>query len=174
MPATKYGPRIPPESVAVYLAFHYPKAPMAEMVASLGAPAWKIRRWAEVLQIRRRGLRPPRGIEYITHAAKRAGVFPRTLRRILDWSGVKTSTTHRAPERWVRKSDVDWAVALWAASETIESAAKARCLYPNTLRKWLRAAGKFPRKRFGKRSFRVPTDIIDAVVKANTAKTEFS
>lgn len=164
----KYGPRSPPDSVAVYLALHYPNAAMDAMVAHLGAPAWKVRRWAQFLGIRRRRTASKPGMESVAHSAARSGLYPRTLRRILKWHGVRLMPTHRSGEWLVRKSDVDRAVAAWVASETIESGARSRGIHPNTLRNWLRRAGLMPRRKCGSRTKRVATATIDAIVKANS------
>lgn len=88
----------------------------------------------------------PPGSEYLTAAARRTGYEVQSLRRILAAAGVGLHVAHakkrtrRRPRHYVDRYEVDWAVAAWMETETLNQAAKRHGMNPATLRRWLLAA----------------------------------
>lgn len=83
------------------------------------------------------GLGCPEGMEYLTHAAERAGYATASLRIILRWAGVRIARAASRPDaaprsrrlrgEWVvDPDDVDDAIARWHTTETLEGAARRR------------------------------------------------
>lgn len=113
----------------------------------------------------------PQGWEYLTAAAKRTGYETGGLRPILRWAGVpirfSISRPTTAPRRCciVDPDQVDAAVARWLKTESLTAAARRHGIAAETLERWLRLSGKkLPAKPRAKKRWRVPSDIIDAVV----------
>lgn len=115
----------------------------------------------------------PQGYEYLSAAAKRTGFSTGQLRAILEEAGVGV---HKAISRPMKRTaagrrsfhvvdpfDVDQAVALWGATEVVESAARARGIAGDTLRHWLVKSGHVP-PSVRKARWRVQTEAIDRLV----------
>jgi hypothetical protein len=89
----------------------------------------------------------PRGFESLDAAARRAGVHPRTMRRILRWAGKKIRRKLSEPlprsfhRLMVDQLDVDEAVAAWTRTEPVEAAARRLGIDPVRLRARLRKVG---------------------------------
>lgn len=122
----------------------------------------------------------PDGCEYIEAASRRAGVCPKTLFRILRFAKVKVYKSLSDPaikrkgcyRRWyVDKEDVDDAVAAWTRSESVYVAAVRLGIPDDTLRRWLRDAGKIDGVEHGSRKHqRVESSVIDEVVARHRAE----
>jgi len=121
----------------------------------------------------------PDGWAYITNEAKRTGFEIPTLKNVMEQAGMRVFQSYSmrkpgAKYRWciVQPSDVDYAVTWWCTTETLHGAAVARGVAPDTLKRWLVAAGLTPPKK--KRDiWRIPSKDIDEVIeKRTTAKQD--
>lgn len=81
----------------------------------------------------------------------------------------KTLGRHRAPRRYVDLEEARTALGWWLSTETPQEAARARGLYPGTLRRWLNEAGLVAKVKQGVRQ-RVVTADVDRVVAERTAR----
>jgi hypothetical protein len=112
--------------------------------------------------------------ELLESSATRTGYHKPTLLRILKFS---TVIIHRMQSRsarftgalgrfYVYKEDVDAAVARWLSTEMVKPAARARKVSPPLLMQELKNSGELDEKtmRIGP-TWRVPTDLIDRVIK---------
>jgi hypothetical protein len=148
---------------------------MVEAVASTGHTRVAVYKRAAQLGL---GCGCPVGYEYLTSSARRVGVAPAMLRRILNWAGV---AAHRAlvhatgaasyRHHYVDPALVNAAVADWLKTETPADAARRYGTYPQKVRAWLRAAKGAgvempldPSGPGGRREWRIPSETIDAVV----------
>jgi hypothetical protein len=130
---------------------------------------------------------PGDGMEYLSHAAERAGVADLTMRRILEWAGVEIKRTMSRPH-CIRKSKrrclcvdtvlADQAVEDWLKSEWLESAARARGISAGALATRLGAIGvvrpqgtpwRIP-MRPTSAHWRVPTVLIERAVRVSPQK----
>jgi phage antirepressor YoqD-like protein len=114
----------------------------------------------------------PQGYVSLCDAAERIGYDIKTLRKILDQSGVRihrryTDTRPGKGQRYYRHyveiDDAIDAVAKHSEIETVRAAAIARGIHRNKLQSWLIAEGAIE-KRQGNRPHRIPSEIIDRVV----------
>lgn len=111
----------------------------------------------------------PRGMEYLTAAAKRTGYDVVQLRAILHAAGVRPQRTPARPVQAARHfnvvdpADVDDAVATWCRQETTEEAAARLGLSAETLRRLLIEAGERPPRR-KKSRWRVDSALVDRLV----------
>lgn len=119
------------------------------------------------------GLQP--GYERWTEAAKRTGYCTTQLWRICRWAGVEVHRAmsrpskprgrrkaHASRHHFVDSFELDEAIERWHRTEAVHSAARARGLVGDTLRRWLHDAGLTPPD--SKRHWRVDTEVIDRVV----------
>lgn len=119
------------------------------------------------------GLQP--GYERWTDAAKRTGYCTTQLWRICRWAGVEVhramsrpskprgrSKAHAFRHHFVDSFELDEAIERWHRTEAVHSAARARGLVGDTLRRWLRDEGLPPPT--GKQHWRVETETIERVV----------
>jgi len=114
------------------------------------------------------GLGCPRGYEYLSDAATRAGFATSTLRMILRWAGVHVEKVIRrrvsgtCRRFFVNPERVDDAVAAWLATETPEAASRRLGLAAETIVDRLLVSGlPLPPKPGHKRHWRIPSDTID-------------
>jgi hypothetical protein len=130
---------------------------------------------------RKLGLRlgAPEGMEYLQHAAARAGYTTGQLRRILRAADVTLRCTPSRPDakrhgrglrpfhrfHYVDPIDVDDAVAAWCRQETTEGAARRHGVCGDTIRRLLLAAGHAPPRR-RKAHWRVDPELVDRLVTA--------
>lgn len=118
----------------------------------------------------------PQGWEYFSAACTRTGYGVDQLRRILRKAGMTIRFSMARPSGRPRRhqivdpDQVDAAVERWLKSESLHAAAVRHGITPGTLEHWLRLSGrKLPPKPRGKKRWRIPTEIIDAVVAARRA-----
>jgi hypothetical protein len=115
--------------------------------------------------------------ESIVASARRTGYDPDTLVGMLACFGIgwRRSAGSRGQRlRLVDRRDVDKAIKLWQATETVQGAARTRGLCHETLRDWLKKAGalklRVPGKRNGLGHWRVESSVINAVVAENLSR----
>jgi len=116
----------------------------------------------------------PSGTETLSRASKRTGFSHQLLSKILrannvpSYRAMSTPANPAAPKRaCYDPAQVDAAVIAWEASESVRHAAISRGIPDTMLRAWLRRAGlRAPSKG---RTWRVPSQTIDAVVAARRA-----
>lgn len=118
----------------------------------------------------------PKDGESITDASKRCGFTRSQLRRVLRWAGVDvhpvvpTGTRKRARRFWVDKVECDEAVARWVDSETPNAAAmRLGVSYPRLVRRLKSCGLNLPEKPTRKRSWRIPSALIDQAIAAQKA-----
>lgn len=123
------------------------------------------------------GLGCPRGMEYLTAAAKRTGYDTTSLQRILAASGVMLRRAHARPGAkprgpsgvmgrptwYVDPEAVDEAVAAWLATESVEAGARARGLTGYAVRSALLRRPEAATKPAPKLMWRVPSAVLDEV-----------
>lgn len=119
----------------------------------------------------------PRGMEWLTDAAKRAGYDTGQLRKILAAVGHRVHRSLSRPRlgkptrhfHYVDPIDVDDAVAAWVKLEPVVRAAERHGLSDDTLRRLLLDAGEKPPRRHRAR-WMVSSEVVARVVATYRAK----
>ena len=96
-----------------------------------------------------------------------------TLRRILQWGGVRRRRTMSCGASAIRRHshtcvdpfDVDEAIQRWLATETVSEAARRRGVSATSLANWLRDAGVIGAPAGRRALHRVPSEDIDRVIR---------
>lgn len=139
-------------------------SPIVDLSVELGRTAGAIEERARFLGFA--GV--PKGGELLTHAAARCGFSRDQLRSLLKWAAVElhpvTPSGKRKKSRrhWVDKCECDDAVAKWARSETMNAAAKRLGVgWPTVARKIQMSGLKVPPRPMGRKTWRIPSDLID-------------
>jgi transposase len=121
--------------------------PVTELAATLRRTKRAIRDMANDLGIRAADIR--QGFELINAAARRLGVWPMTMQRIIRWSHIQWHrplmfddhpTSHWA-HRLYETADIDAAFERWSRLETLQQASRRTGWSATSLRGWLLEAG---------------------------------
>lgn len=109
------------------LRVHWGQVSLDEVAKLVGRPPLSVYQMASVHGLTHGA---PQGMEIFTHAAKRLGIAPASLRRILRWAGVslrrpptRTPSKDRAGRFFVDSSDVDDAFLRWNETEDLHQVA---------------------------------------------------
>lgn len=113
------------------------------------------------------GVGCPRGMEYLTNAARRCGYNERDLRKILAWAGVQTQrpwTIYEGARYAIVDPDrVDEAVAAWVKTDTLTNAAKRLGVTRFRLAARVAAHPRTPPRPPRGHIWRIPADVLDEV-----------